>query len=145
MPRAVLDANVLVSAILSPRGSPTRVLQALEREEFQVVVSEATVEELGRVLLYPKIRGRLGWTSEQAREFVENVAKIAILTPGKVRLHVVAEDPADDRYLECAAEGDAEYLVSGDAHLLRLEVFEGIRIVTASEFLEILQETEGRE
>ena len=54
-------------------------------------------------------------------------------------LSVITEDPADDRYLECAVEAEASYLVSGDRLLLRLAVYQGIPIVTPHTFLEVLQ------
>ena len=66
------------------------------------------------------------------------VVSEAISTPGNLALPVVAEDPADDRYLEAAVEGGASYVVSGDAHLLRLKEFQGIRVVTPQEFLRVL-------
>jgi predicted nucleic acid-binding protein len=81
---------------------------------------------------------RLGWSAEQVREFLDDLANIAIPTPGHLALHVVAEDPADDRYLEAAVEGSASFAVSGDAHLLRLKEFQGIRVVTPQEFLRVL-------
>ncbi len=138
MLRAVLDANVFVSAVINPRGTPAAVLKALD--SFDLVVSEATLAELGQVLLYPTVAKRHGLTSDEIRAFIEDVARIAIVTPGHLKLRVIAEDPADDRYLECAVEGAAEYLVTGDAHLLGFEEYEGVRIVTPKAFLEVLRD-----
>ena len=56
--------------------------------------------------------------------------RFAILTSGKLKLTVIREDPPDDRYLECAVEGEAEYIVSGDQHLLSLGEYRGIRVLT---------------
>lgn len=61
MIHAVLGANVVVSAILSPGGIPAKILTAWREEEFSVVVSEAIVSEIGRVLRYPKIKRRHRW------------------------------------------------------------------------------------
>ncbi len=138
MLRAVLDANVIVSATINPAGSPAKVIAALD--SFDLVVSDAILVEIGRVLSYPKIARRHGWTAEEIRAFLEDLSRLAVHTPAKLKLRVIAEDPADDRYLEAAIEGGAGYLVSGDAHLLKLNEFRGVRLVTPNEFLRALRE-----
>lgn len=137
--RVVLDANVLVSAILSPRGAPAKILQAWQAEEFDVVISGAILEEIGRVLRYPKIARRHRWSEEQLRTFLDDLAHIAIPTPGELTLAAIPNDPPDNRYLECAVEGEADYIVSGDDDLLKLGTYEGIEILTPRAFLDILQ------
>jgi putative PIN family toxin of toxin-antitoxin system len=140
MTRAVLDANVFVSAILTPHGAPARVLTAWRAERFHLVVSEAILDEIARVLRYERIARRHGWSDEQLQVFIEDVAHLAILTPGRLRLAVIADDPTDDRYLESAIEGDAEYIVSGDQRLLKVREFQGIRLLTPRAFLGVLRE-----
>ena len=138
MTRAVLDANVLVSAILSPQGIPAKVLTAWQAEECHLVLSEAVLGEIDRVLRYSRIVRRHRWSDERLQGFIEDLAHLAIMTPGTVRFAVIAEDPPDDRYLECAVEGEAEYIVSGDQHLLELTEYQGISIVTPRAFLDVL-------
>ena len=138
MLRAVLDANVFVSATINPVGSPAKVIAALD--SFDLVVSEAILIEVGRVLAYPKIARRHGWTAAELRSFLQELSHLAVHTPARLKLRVVTEDPADDRYLEAAVEGGASYLVSGDAHLLKLSEFQGIRVVTPDAFLRVLRE-----
>jgi predicted nucleic acid-binding protein len=75
---------------------------------------------------YPKIAKRHRWSEEQLQAFLDNLAHLAILTPGVLTLAVITEDPPDDRYLECAVEGEAAYIVSGDRLLLGLRVYRGI-------------------
>ena len=65
MTRAVLDANVLVSAILSPKGAPAKVLTAWQAEQFHLVLSEAVLDEIDRVLHYPRIATRHRWSEER--------------------------------------------------------------------------------
>ena len=139
MMRVVLDANVLVSAVLSPRGTPAQIFNAWRAQQFDLVISEAILAEIGRVFRYPKIAKRLRWSEEQLQAFLDNLAHIAIMTPGLLTLTVITEDPPDDRYLECAVEGEAAYVVSGDRLLLRLGVYQGIPILTPRAFLEVLQ------
>lgn len=138
MIRAVLDANVFVSALLSPRGFPSKILAAWHAERFHLVISPAILEEISRVFHFPKIALRHRWPEEKIRLFIEDLAHLAILTPGEPTLNVIAEDPSDNRYLECAVEGGAEYIVSGDQHLLQLATYQEIRILTPKEFLGVL-------
>ena len=138
MTRAVLDANVLVSGILSPKGAPAKVLTAWQAEQFHLVLSEAVLDEINRVLHYPRIATRHRWSEERLQDFIEDLAHLAIMTSGSAHLAVIAEDPPDDRYLECAIEGEADYIVSGDQHLLELGEYQGIGILTPRAFLDVL-------
>jgi len=140
MIRVVLDANVFVRAVLSPGGFPADILRAWRDERFHLVMSPAILEEIDRVLPYPKIHRRHRWQAERLRLFIEDLAHLAILTPGELQLNVIAEDPSDNRYLECAIEGDADYLVSGDQHLLRLGAYRKIAILAPRAFLDILEQ-----
>ena len=140
MIRVVLDANVFVGAVLSPGGFPADILRAWRDERFHLVMSPAILEEIDRVLRYPKIRRRHRWQAEHLRLFIEDLARLGILTPGELQLNVIAEDPSDNRYLECAIEGDADYLVSRDQHLLRLGAYRKIAILTPRTFLDILEQ-----
>jgi uncharacterized protein len=138
MIREVLDTNVIVSGILSEKGIPGRILRAWLEDRFHLVTSRAILEELGRVLRCSKIRHRHGWSDFQALKFIEDLTSLAVLVPGELRLAVVSEDPSDDRFLECAIEGQADYIVSGDGHLVRLAQYEGVEILSPSEFLALL-------
>jgi putative PIN family toxin of toxin-antitoxin system len=140
MMRIVLDANVLVSAVLSSDGAPARILEAWRAEQFDVVISNAIVEEIDRVLHYPKIIRRHRWPEEHLQRFLDDLAHLAIMTPGELTLAAIANDPPDNRYLECAVEGEAAYIVSGDEDLLLLGIYQGIRIITPRQFLDLLRE-----
>ncbi|HLC41269.1 MAG TPA: putative toxin-antitoxin system toxin component, PIN family [Methylomirabilota bacterium] len=139
MIRAVLDTNVFVSAALSPRGNPAKILRAWHAGVFQLVISPTILDEIARVFRYPKIVKYHRWPEEKIRVFLDDLARLAILTSSERTLHVIAEDPSDNRYLESATAGEADYIVSGDEHLLRLEEYQRIRILTPRAFLEILK------
>ncbi|MGH7150378.1 MAG: putative toxin-antitoxin system toxin component, PIN family [Planctomycetota bacterium] len=135
MTRAVLDANVFVSAILAPRGTPASLLEALREMRFRLVASLPILREVGRALTYPKVARRHGLSAPSVRIFLSTISGAAFLTPGGLRLRIVESDPDDDRYLECAVEGLADFLVTGDRHLLRIAEFETVSIVTPRAFL----------
>jgi putative PIN family toxin of toxin-antitoxin system len=134
--RAVLDANVFVSALIQPQGPPGQILERLFRDSaFELVASRATLEELRRSLGYPRVRRYLVPSEKDLDLWVGALAAIAILVEGRVTRRVVEADPADDIYIAAAAEGLAEYIVTGDRHLLDLGDFEGVRMITPRMFL----------
>jgi putative PIN family toxin of toxin-antitoxin system len=137
MIRAVLDANVLVSGIVT-EGVPRSILRAWRSGRFHLVASRATLDEISRVLRYPKIARRHRWSETEIQAFIESLEALAILTPGQLRLDVVAADPSDNRYLESAIEGEADCLVTGDRHLLELAVYQEVEILPPREFVELL-------
>lgn len=139
MLRVVLDANVLISAILTPHGEAAKIIRAWKKDLFRLLVSDAILSELGRVLLYPKIRKRHGWDPAEVRHFLDNLARVSMWVPATVHLHVVHTDPSDDRYLECAVSGDADLIVSGDQDLLDIRMYQNIAIVTFRNFLKALE------
>jgi len=100
-----------------------------------MVTSPPFLEELGRVLRYPKFR--LG--QEEIGRFERDVREHARLLHPQRCLHVILEDPDDDRVLECAATAPAGWIITGDPHLLVLGTYEEIRIVTAPQALEQLE------
>ncbi len=133
--RAVLDANVLISAVLSPRGTPARLLVTWQAGAFELVVSPLLLTELRRALAYPKLAKLV--SSADADAFVAWLGRAAQLAadppaPPPVR----SEDPADD-YLIALAAAERAVLVSGDGHLT---VLAGqIPVRTPAEFLAELE------
>ena len=134
-PRVVLDTNVLVSA-LGWRGPSHSIVEKCQTGEIRLLLSLEILRELERVLRYPK----LGFSEEEIAEYLGLLAQIADLVEPGFRLSVVEEDPSDNRFLECALAGEADYVVSGDRHLKALGSFEGIPILPPQEFLEVLEE-----
>lgn len=128
--RAVLDVNVLVSAVLTPHGPPARVLARWLAGEFELVVSEHLLLELERTLAYPKLRARVSATD--AAELVALLRQAAIVAADPSAPPRRSSDPDDD-YLLALAEDAKALLVSGDGHLL--EAGEGLPILNPRDFL----------
>ena len=140
MLRAVVDTNILVSGLVSPLGSPARIIHHWLQGDFLLLVSPVLLDELRRVLEYPRISNRLGWSPAERQRFLDRLTKLALLTPGTLSLPGVTRDPKDDPVVACAVEGRADYIVSGDRDLLALRIYQGVRIVTPCEFLALLEE-----
>lgn len=144
MIRAVLGANVFVSAVLKPAGVPGRILDLVKQKKFVLLVSAETLDELGRVLAYPKLKKLHGLTSAEIKHFVREIFKKT--QPVRVTLTVeeIKVDPSDNIYLACAVEGRADYIVSGDRHLKDLGQFQGIPIVEPATFLQVIEEADEK-
>ncbi len=136
--RAVLDANLFVSASIEPLGKPAQILDAWRSGLFDLLVRDDILAEIADVLRRPRIHKRHGWTDEQIDNFLALLREVAVVTQGALQVTVVADDPDDDMYLACALEGEADYLVSGDDHLRALGSYRGIPILSAPQFLAML-------
>jgi putative PIN family toxin of toxin-antitoxin system len=137
--RVVLDVNVLVSAAISAGGSPGKILDLWEQDQFDLAVSRPILEELERVIHYPRIQQNYELPEEYVEKFLGLIGNQAIVVNPSNKLNVIEKDPSDNRYLECAKEGNASYIVTGDKHLLDLEEYNGIVILTPTGFLAILR------
>ena len=128
--RVVLDTNVLISSLLWSQGIPARVVALARQGRIHSVTSSVLLEELRRVL-----EEKMGFPPESLREALEIVIEHSEIVAPLCPVQVIQADPDDDRVLECAVEGKAEAIVTGDQHLLKLESFQSIPIVTPREFL----------
>lgn len=116
--RAVLDSNVLISALLAPQGRPAALLRAWVNGEFELIASPLLLAELRRALAYPKLRKRLPPADSAA--FADWLERFATLVPDPDAAPPRrSADPGDD-YLIVLAAGARAVLVSGDRHLLAL-------------------------
>ena len=141
MLRAVLDANVLVSALIRPKGPPGQVVVRLLRDRaFTLVTSPAILTEVRRSLAYPRVRKHLIASDEDLDLWVVSFGLVGEPVEGRLRIAAVAEDPEDDKYIAAALEGRAQFIVTGDTHLLALKSYEGVRMVTPRVFLGLLKD-----
>ncbi len=136
MTRAVFDANVLVAAALSPEGAPADCLRAHAGGRFELIVSERLLGELAGVLARDKFRRYV--SLDQAQRLVTALRRDALLCDDPTDPPPRSSpDPDDDYLLALAHAHHAHVLVTGDTHLLGLEL-PAPRIVTPREFLTLL-------
>ncbi len=134
----VLDANVFVSALIKPQGKPAQILS--HTTEFELVSSEEILEEARDALHRRHIQRKYDLNEEMITGFINrhrNGARMVIVQNIE---NLIPQDPPDNIVLACAVEGKADYLVSGNLHLLDLKQHRGVKIVTPAQFLEIINE-----
>ncbi len=129
--RVVLDTNTPVSALLFS-GTASRLVPLWQSRRITVLVSKAILQEYLRVLAYPKF----GLPEDEVRALVEEETLPFVETVViKHRFAIVRRDPEDNKFLDCAVGGRAEYLVTGDKDLLALGSHRKTMILTVGEFL----------
>ncbi|MSQ15633.1 MAG: putative toxin-antitoxin system toxin component, PIN family [Dehalococcoidia bacterium] len=138
--KLVLDTNIIVSASLSPAGLRSHVIDAWHNQQFELVVSDPILAEYQQALNYRDVASRHHLNPGQVAEIIANLKQFAIVVQPTETLHIISDDPDDDKFLECALAGGADYIVSADAHLLALEEHRGIQILSAGEFLTLLRQ-----
>ena len=143
MIRVVIDANVFVSAILKPNSNPDKVIDLVKQGRITLALSPDILAEIRKVLLYPKIRKELKLTTKEIGEALAQIVQAAIITSGRVRLNAIESDPDDNRYLECAVEVQADFIISGDRHLKDLKNFQGIKIVNSATFIAFIEKLDA--
>jgi len=142
MVRVVLDANVVVSSVLIQLGNPAIILKMLISGEIQNSTTPEIIDEIKDVLERPRISKRINPLEQEfiLHAFEEFSEKI---NPG-ITFTEVKDDPDDNKILECAVAAAAEYIISGDNHLLKLREFRGIKIVNPAEFVAFLREVKEK-
>src|SRR5438128_9591507 len=102
MTRTVVDTNVVISRFLSPTGTPARVFDHWRQEAFELLVSDPILEEYRRALGYERVRARHRMTDEEIDQAVADLRQLGVLVEPEEPLDVIKDDPADNKFLECA-------------------------------------------
>ena len=136
MHRIVADTNVLVSSLIK-RGRPHELLLRIDGIDIRLISSNALMAELISVLAEERIAKYVA--KSDVERFLRYVGRRTTLVRIRSRFKAVRDDPKDDVVLNTAYSGEAEHIVSGDKHLMPLREFKGIRIVTVSDMLDLLE------
>lgn len=138
--RVVIDTNVVISRFLSASGPPAQLFARWESREFELLVSEPILAEYARVLRYQHLRPRHKMSDEEIDEVVDEFKSLGVLVEIDEAIEAVKDDPDDNKFLECAIAGKADYIVSGDTHLLGLQQYRNIPILSPTLFLALLDQ-----
>lgn len=131
---AVFDTNILVRLALKKTNAVDRLWEAFQEGRFDLVLSPLILEELDRVLHYPRIAKRHDLDEERIRFFLDELRKPAILSQDLYEVSRVEADETDNIFLACALEAYADYVVTEDQHLRNIKYFHGVQIVGLEQF-----------
>jgi putative PIN family toxin of toxin-antitoxin system len=127
--KVVFDTNIFISAFVIPGSNTETAYSFALRRDFILYSSVAILTETAQ-----KLRNKFGWEQDKITSLLKAIAKVAIVIKTKPRLHLLADEP-DNRVLECAEAAGADFIVTGDKHLLILKHFQNSNVVRLSDFL----------
>ena len=127
--RVVFDTNIYISAFAIPGGNAENAYLKAIQSQFQLFTSVAILTETARVL-----QTKFDWVEERAQQAIQEIGQTATVLRPRPILHVVKDEP-DNRILECAQAAEAQWIVTGDRHLLGLSQHAGCRIISLADFL----------
>jgi putative PIN family toxin of toxin-antitoxin system len=127
--KVVFDTNIFISAFVIPGSNAETAYSHARRRDFTLYSSVAILTETAQ-----KLREKFGWQQDKITSLLKAIAKVAIVIKTKPHLHLLADEP-DNRVLECAEAAGADFVVTGDKHLLFLKRFQNSNVVRLSDFL----------
>jgi putative PIN family toxin of toxin-antitoxin system len=127
--KVVLDTNIFISAFVIPGGKAEAAYSHALRKDFTLYSSVAILTETAQ-----KLREKFGWQQDKITSLLKAIAKVAIVIKTEPHLHHLTDEP-DNRVLECADAVDADFIVTGDKHLLFLKHFQNTNVIKLSDFL----------
>lgn len=133
--KAVIDTNLFVSGLFSRDTVSSRLQDHWINLDFILMTSIDIIKEVNRVLHYPRIQQRFNPDEENVKRFFKLIFKKALITKDRYKTDRITDDPTDNKFLACALEGKADYILSRDPHLRNLKHYQGIQILDATSFL----------
>jgi len=134
MPNVVLDTNIFVSSVFWEKGNPHKIIEKAIEGKIQVFISQEILEELEKVL-----KRDFDESSDFIEDQINLIKSYTEIIETTHHLDIVKEDPADNIIFECALSCNADFIVSGDNHLLKIKSYNNIKVLNPSDFLKILE------
>ena len=134
--KVVLDTNIYISGLITRGGKPDLIIKKIEN--YHLFCAEEILEEIKRVLQYPKIKNKYSLTEDDIEDYLIYIRSVATIVTSLPEVKIIEEDTADNIILACADKANADYIISGDKHLKNLKEYKGIKILAPAEFLQIL-------
>src|SRR3989338_5589119 len=134
--KITVDTNVLISATFW-YGDSFRILERVENKEIELILSHEIIKEYEEVLAYNEIQEKIQAKQLTMKQTIQKIQTMATLVYPIEKVNVVKDDPDDNAILECALEGKVDFVITSDKHLLKLQEFKGMKILTPAEFRSI--------
>ena len=134
--RAVIDTNLFISGLFARDTLSSQLQDLWINQDFQLVTSVEILKEISRVLYYPRIQERFKPREENIRRFFRLIFRKAIISKDIYKTDRITDDSTDNKFLACALEKEADYIVSRDPHLRNIKHYHRIQIVDARSFID---------
>jgi len=135
MVKVVLDTNVIISGLTFIGGKPAEILILAVYGRIKNFTSNHIIEETRNTLIR-----KFSWTKSEVEAAVLWLKTCSQVVNPRDHISIITQDEPDNRIIECAHDANADYIVTGDRHLLDLEIYQGISIVNPAAFLELFKE-----
>jgi putative PIN family toxin of toxin-antitoxin system len=132
--KIVLDANIFVSAFFWG-GNPRFVLERVITGMDELYITKEILDEIESVMKRPKFHV----DKEEVSYFIKSIEDVGNIIVPKGQINNGSRDKSDNKYIECGVTADADYVISGDVHLLELVEYDNLKIITANNYLRILK------
>jgi hypothetical protein len=136
--KVVADTNVIISMLLWGK-SLEQLFTLINRRQIILCFSPETIDELLRVIHYPDIAKQAEKLNINTEALLDKLLAASLIYYPNIKVNIITDDPSDNRLLEIALTAQAEYIISGDKHLLQLKQFHNIPIYRPAQFLEIFK------
>ena len=130
--KVVIDANLFISAFFW-NGNPKKVIDRSSDKLDDLFMSMDILDEIADVINRPKFKA----DRKETENYISGIRKIANFINSSEQVNL-SRDKTDNKYIECAVAANADYIISGDIHLLELKEYGGIKILKAKEYLDIV-------
>lgn len=130
----VLDTNILISGIFWKYGNPRKIIDEWRAGVIEIAISEDTLEELVTVL-----KKEFEMNEEDINYWKNLISENSIIVQPSKKHDIIKSHETDNKFIDVAVEADAEYIISGDRHLLEIGSFGKIKIIKANEMIKILK------
>lgn len=136
--RVVFDTNILISAVLSPKGKPFQCTALAKQNLIVSITCREIMQEFEE-----KLVNKFRFESERVNKIIDEILAYSELVTLTIIPRVIVDDADDDSIIAAAVAGKANYILSGDKHLLVLKQYQDITIKTAGDFLLDFFEDQG--
>lgn len=129
-----MDTNLFVSGLFGRDSVSAKLQDRWINLDFILVTSIDIIKEVNKVLHYPRIQEQFNPKDETLKRFFRLIFRKAVITKDTYKTDRITDDPTDNKFLACALEGKADYIVSRDPHLRNIKHFQSIQIIDAATF-----------
>lgn len=136
MNRVILDTNIFVSFLITKKNTAVnKLFQQWENGDIVVYLSNETLIELTRVLLSEKIKEYTNLTKQETKQYLKSIVQRSVLINVDKPPQIIDQDPSDNKFIGLAEKAQAEYIITGDNHLLNLKEYKNTKIITPKDFI----------